>query len=226
MNDFFKGFTQENPVYSLFLGLCPALAVTNISINGLAMGAATTFVLVGSNVVVSLVRNVIPAKIRIPSYILIIASFVTVVKLLMNAYFIDLYETMGVFISLIVVNCIILGRAEGFAGKNGVVRSFLDGLGMGLGFTVAITVLSVVREILGEGKMTFALNFGGDIIGSVIQFSDFLKSIGLEQNGNYANLLVFILPAGGFFAIGLIIGGFNRLKNALPKPVEDEEEAL
>ncbi len=224
MSDFSKGFIRENPVFGLFLGLCPALAVTNQAINGLAMGVATAFVLVGSNVVVSLLRNSVPSKIRIPAYIMIIATFVTLVKFVMKAYAIDLYNTMGVFISLIVVNCIILGRAEGFASKNGVGKSLMDGLGMGIAFTVSITLLSVIREVIGDSKMTFQMTLGDLTIGKVIDLSDFMRTIGLVDNtGEVANLLIFILPAGGFIAIGLVIGLFNRFKNQLP-PLEDEEE--
>ncbi len=224
MSDFSKGFIRENPVFGLFLGLCPALAVTNQAINGLAMGVATAFVLVGSNVVVSLIRNVVPSKIRIPAYIMVIATFVTIVKFLMNAYAIELYNTMGIFISLIVVNCIILGRAEGFASKNGVGKALLDGLGMGVAFTVSITLLSVIREVIGDSRMTFQLTLGEQTFGHTIQLSEFMKAIGLVDNtGEVANLIIFILPAGGFIAIGLVIGLFNRFKNQLP-PLEEEEE--
>jgi len=226
MSNFSKGFIRENPVFALFLGLCPALAVTNMAINGLAMGLATTFVLVGSNVVVALVRNIVPAKIRIPSYILVIASFVTVVKMVMNAYFIDLYISMGVFISLIVVNCMILGRAEGFASKNTVGKSLVDALGMGISFTISITIISIVREILGSGELTFKLSYAGQDIGTVFKFHDILKAIGLSVPGSdeTATLILFVLPAGGFIVTGLLLGLFNKIKNAMPPLEEDEED--
>jgi len=146
-----KGLWKENPIFRLVLGMCPTLAVTTSAVNGLGMGMATTFVLLCSNAVVSLIRSVIPAKVRIPAYIVVIAAFVTVVDLVMNAYAHDLHKALGVFIPLIVVNCIILGRAEAFAGKNGVAASAADGLGIGLGFTISLFFLGSVREILGEG---------------------------------------------------------------------------
>lgn len=224
MSNFSKGFIRENPVFTLFLGLCPSLAVTNMAINGLAMGIATTFVLLGSNMVISSLRKIIPDKIRIPSYIIVIASFVTVVKLLMQAVVIDLYNEMGVFISLIVVNCLILGRAEAFAKNNTVKKSFIDALGMGTAFTVSITILSIIREIPGSGKITFMLNYAGDKMGHIFDLTNFMKAIGLEVGGNMANLIIFILPAGGFFALGLFLGLFNKLKQKLP-PLEEEKEA-
>lgn len=223
MSNFTKGFIRENPVFALFLGLCPALAVTNMAINGLAMGIATTFVLVGSNLVVSILKKVIPDKIRIPAYIIVIASFVTIVKLLMQAFVIDLYNEMGVFISLIVVNCMILGRAEAFASKNSVNKSFIDGLGMGIAFTISITILSIIREIPGSGKITFSLSYGGEKVGHVFELVGAMKAIGLEVGGNMANLIIFILPAGGFIALGLLLGLFNKYKSSLP-PLEEEEE--
>ncbi|MDH4129250.1 MAG: electron transport complex subunit E, partial [Spirochaetota bacterium] len=164
---------------------------------------------------ISALRKIIPDKIRMPSYIIIIASFVTVVKLFMNASFIELYKSMGVFIALIVVNCIILGRAEAFANKNSVGKSFIDGLGIGLGFTVSITLLSVIREILGNGSIT--------LIGGKIDLSPIIKGIGLESDGNMASMLIFILPAGGFITIGLLLGLFNKFKAKLP-PLEEEGE--
>ena len=148
-----KGLIKENPTFVLLLGMCPTLGTTTSAINGMSMGIATMFVLIMSNIVVSLVKNVIPAKVRIPSFIVIIASFVTVVQLVMQAYVPDLYNTLGVFIPLIVVNCIILGRAEAFASKNGPFASMLDGLGIGLGFTGSLTLLGIVREVLGSGSI-------------------------------------------------------------------------
>jgi len=146
--NFTKGFIKENAVFVLFLGLCPTLGVTTSAINGLGMGLATTFVLVMSNLVVSLIKNLIPDKVRIPSFIVIIATFVTVVELVMKGYVPALFDALGLFIPLIVVNCVVLGRAEAFASKNSVWSSLVDGMGMGLGFTMALTVLGAVREIL------------------------------------------------------------------------------
>ncbi len=184
-----KGFLRENPVLVLFLGLCPTLGTTTSAINGLGMGLATTFVLFMSNIVVSSIKNFIPDKVRIPAYIVVIASFVTLVDLLMHAYLPSLYEALGLFIPLIVVNCIILGRAEAFASKNTVWDSFLDGLGMGLGFTFALTVLGAIREILGSGKI-FGLNlhiFQGD------------------------GILVFVLAPGAFLVLGYMIAVANKI---------------
>ncbi|MEN8201415.1 MAG: electron transport complex subunit E [Bacteroidota bacterium] len=186
--NFSKGFIKENAVFTLFLGLCPTLGVTTSAINGLGMGLATTFVLVMSNLVVSLVKNVIPDKVRIPAFIVIIATFVTVVELVMKGYVPALFDALGLFIPLIVVNCVVLGRAEAFASKNTVVSSLVDGAGMGLGFTMALTVLGSVRELLGSGAF-----FG-------------LKLISGDA------LLLFILPPGAFIALGYLIVLANMLK--------------
>jgi electron transport complex protein RnfE len=153
-SEFTKGLFKENPIFVIVLGLCPALGVSSRVINGLGMGAGVIFVLLGSNIFVSLLKDFIPAKVRIPSYIVIIASFVTVVEMVMQAYAPDLYDSLGVFVPLIVVNCVILGRAEAFASKNSVTSSILDALGMGIGFTIALTVISLVRESLGVGTIT------------------------------------------------------------------------
>ncbi len=185
--EFRKGFWYENAVFRLLLGLCPALAVTTSAENGLGMGLATTFVLVCSNIVVSSLRKVIPPKVRIPSFIVVIASFVTVVQLCMEAYFYDLYKALGIFIPLIVVNCLILGRAEAFASKNRLVPAMVDGVGMGLGFTLALVVLGAVRELFGSG--TF---FGYVVFGE-----------------SYQPLLLMILPPGAFIAMGLLLAGMN-----------------
>lgn len=182
-----KGFLKENPLLVLVLGTCPALATTSSSMNGLGMGVATTFVLIGSNVVVSLLSGVIPDKVRIPAFIVVIASFVTIVDLLMQAFVPSLYETLGIFIPLIVVNCIVLGRAEAFACKNNLASSFFDGLGMGLGFTFALGVLGAIREILGSGAI-FGYRF-------------------IEGDG----ILVFILAPGAFLALGYLIALVNRI---------------
>ncbi len=178
---FTKGFFKENPVFILLLGLCPTLGVTTSAINGLGMGLATTFVLIGSNIVVASVKSLIPDKVRIPSFIVIIASFVTVIDLAMNAYVPALYEALGLFIPLIVVNCIVLGRAEAFASKNTVFKSLIDGVGMGLGFTFALTLLGAIRELLGS----YAL-FGYKFI---------------ETDG----ILVFVLAPGAFFGLAYLI---------------------
>ncbi len=185
-----KGFIKENPVFVLLLGLCPTLGVTTSAINGLGMGLATTFVLVMSNLVVSIVRNVIPDKVRIPSFILIIASFVTIVELVMQAYLPGLFDALGLFIPLIVVNCIVLGRAEAFASKNNIGSSMIDGLGMGLGFSFALTLLGAVRELLGAGAV-----FGFDMLPGDL-------------------MLVFILAPGAFIALGYLIAIINKFNKA------------
>lgn len=187
--EFAKGFWRENAVFKLLLGLCPALAVTTSAENGLGMGLATTFVLLCSNVVVALLRKLIPSKVRIPAFIVIIASFVTVVQLCMEAYVYDLYKALGIFIPLIVVNCLILGRAEAFASKNPVLRSVVDGAGMGFGFTLALFVLGAVREVLGSGTLLGVSLFGA----------------------GYQPFLLMILPPGAFIAMGLLLAGMNRL---------------
>jgi electron transport complex protein RnfE len=190
--NFTKGFIRENPVFVLLLGMCPTLGVTTSALNGLGMGLATTFVLMGSNTVVSLVKNVIPDKVRIPAFIVIIASFVTIVELVMQAYLPALYEQLGLFIPLIVVNCIVLGRAEAFASKNSVGASVIDGLSMGLGFAFALTLLGSVRELLGSGAIFNIKLIQGDA------------------------MLVFVLAPGAFIALGYLIAIINRLnkKNA------------
>ena len=186
--EFLKALWQNNAVFRLLLGLCPALAVTTSAENGLGMGLATTFVLVCSNIVVSSLRKVIPAKVRIPSFIVVIASFVTVVQLCMEAYFYDLYKALGIFIPLIVVNCLILGRAEAFASKNRLFPAVVDGVGMGLGFTLALFVLGSVRELFGSGALLGCSVFGPD----------------------YQPLLLMILPPGAFIAMGLLLAVMNK----------------
>jgi len=191
LEDFKKGLWRENAVFRLLLGLCPTLAVTTSAENGLGMGLATTFVLVGSNIVVSLMRQVIPPKVRIPAFIVIIASFVTVVQLCMEAYFYDLYKALGIFIPLIVVNCVILGRAEAFASKNSLLPSMADGLGMGTGFTLALFVLGAVRELFGSGTLLGYAVFGA----------------------GYQPLILMILPPGAFIAMGLLLAAMNFIDN-------------
>jgi len=186
--NFSKGFIRENAVFALFLGLCPTLGVTTSAINGLAMGLATTFVLVMSNLVVSLIKRLIPDKVRIPSFIVIIATFVTVVELVMKGYAPALFDALGLFIPLIVVNCLVLGRAEAYASKNTIWSSLVDGSGMGLGFTMALTVLGAVRELLGSGAFFGMKLISGDA------------------------LLLFILPPGAFIALGYLIVLANMIK--------------
>ena len=186
-NNFKKGFFKENAVFVLLLGLCPTLGVTTSAFNGLGMGLATTFVLLMSNIVVSLIKGFIPDKVRIPSFIVIIASFVTIVELVMQAFVPDLFAALGIFIPLIVVNCLVLGRAEAFASKNNLVTSVIDGFGMGLGFTMALVILGAVREILGSGSI-----FGWKFI---------------PGDG----MIVFVLAPGAFLALGYLIVIINRI---------------
>jgi electron transport complex protein RnfE len=187
LQNFTKGFFRENPILVLVLGTCPTLATTTSVLNGLGMGIATTFVLIGSNVVIALLAGVIPDKVRIPAFVVIIASFVTIVDLLMQAYVPDLYKTLGIFIPLIVVNCIVLGRAEAYASKNSVWSSFVDGAGMGLGFTMALGILGIFREIVGSGAIMGHKFIHGD------------------------GILVFILAPGAFWSLGYLIALINRM---------------
>ena len=188
---FLNGFIKENPTFVLILGMCPTLATTSSALNGLSMGLATAFVLLGSNVVISLLKNIIPDKVRIPAYVVVIATFVSVVEMSMQAYVPALYDSLGIFIPLIVVNCIVLGRAEAFAAKNNVLKSSLDGLGMGLGFSMALTMLGSIREILGTGKI-FGFTLYPDKYG----------------------MLLFVLAPGAFIALGYLIAIMNKLKKA------------
>ncbi len=188
---FLNGFFNENPTFVLILGMCPTLATTTSALNGLSMGLATAFVLLGSNVVISLLKNIIPDNVRIPAYVVVIATFVTIVEMSMQAYLPALYESLGLFIPLIVVNCIVLGRAEAFAAKNNVFKSALDGLGMGLGFSMALTILGSIREVLGTGKV-FGLTLYPDKYG----------------------MLLFVLAPGAFIALGYLIAVMNKLKKA------------
>lgn len=183
-----KGVWRENAVFRLLLGMCPILAVTTSAENGLGMGLATTFVLICSNAAVSLLRKAIPAQVRIPCYIVVIASFVTVVQLGMEAFFYDLYQALGIFIPLIVVNCIILGRAEAFASRRPLLPAMADGVGMGVGFTLALFVLGAVREIGGSGQLLGLPLFGA----------------------GYQPFLLLILPPGAFIALGLLLAAMNR----------------
>ena len=194
MNNFkvlMNGIIKENPTFVLLLGMCPTLGTTSSAMNGMSMGLATTFVLVCYNVVISLLKNLIPDMVRIPAFIVVIASFVTALQMCMQAFVPDIYSTLGLFIPLIVVNCIILGRAEAFASKNGVMPSFFDGLGMGLGFTIALTLLGAVREILGTGK----------IFGCELWPEDY-------------GMLMFVLAPGAFIVLAYLIAIVNKLKKA------------
>ena len=186
---FLNGILKENPIFVLVLGMCPTLATTSSAINGMSMGLATAFVLLSSNVVISLLKSFIPDKVRIPAYVVVIATFVTVVEMVMQAFVPALFESLGIFIPLILVNCIVLGRAEAFASKNNVFKSALDGLGMGLGFTFALTLLGVVRELLGTGNV-----FG--------------YSLYSDQYG----MLLFVLAPGAFIALGYLIAVINKLQ--------------
>lgn len=192
-NNFLKGLLKENPIFVLVLGMCPSLAVTTSAINGLGMGLASTFVLVCSNMVISMIKNFIPDKVRIPCYIIVIASFVTIVDLLMSAYLPTLHEKLGIFIPLIVVNCIILGRAEAFAAKNNVISSIIDGLGMGLGFALALTIIGSLREMLGGGSF-FGIKF-------------------ITGDG----ILLFVLAPGAFICLGFLIAVVNYINKKIGK---------
>ena len=190
LSNFTKGFFKENAVFVLLLGMCPTLGVTSSAINGLGMGLATAFVLVMSNLVISLIKNLIPNKVRIPTFIVVIASFVTIVQMVTEAFVPSLFKALGVFIPLIVVNCVILGRAEAFASKNNVWSSVVDGMGMGLGFSMALTMLGAIREILGNGSI-FDMKFVPD---------------------DATTILVFVLSPGAFVALGYLIALINRLR--------------
>lgn len=190
---FFNGIIPENPTFRLVLGTCPTLATTTSALNGLGMGAAAAFVLVCSNVAISLLRRFIPDKVRIPAFIVVICTFVTMVQLLMQAFVPSLYESLGIFIPLIVVNCIILARAEAFASKNPPLASAADGLGMGVGFTLALTLMGAVRELIGNGSI-----FGVSVLGA-----------------SYEPMLLIVLASGGFLTFGLLLGLFNLAEKKL-----------
>ena len=185
-----RGIIRENPIFVMMLGMCPTLGVTTSAINGVGMGTATLFTLILSNFMISLVKNIIPETVRIPCYIVIIASFVTIIDLLMQAYLPELHLALGIYIPLIVVNCIILGRAEAFASKNSVLQSIYDGIGLGCGFLLALTLLGSLRELLGNGTL-----FGWDLFGEHI-----------------TPMLIFIMPPGAFLALAAIILTVNKLR--------------
>jgi electron transport complex protein RnfE len=190
LKEFLKGLIKENPTFVLVLGLCPTLAVSVSISNGIGMGIAATFVLLGSNVIISLIKNIIPDKIRIPCYIVVIATFVTIAEMMMKAYAPLLDRALGIYVPLIVVNCIVLGRAEAFACKNSVSRSFFDALGMGVGFTLALVLISAIREYFGSGKI-----------------------LGMTLIKGFEPAFIFIMPSGALLVIGLLLGFFNLLKN-------------
>jgi len=200
--NFLKGIFSENPVFMLVLGMCPVLAITTTVTNALGMGLAFTFVLIMSNVIISLIRKFIPNDIRIPAYIVVIATVVTIVDMFMHAYAFSLYESLGIFIPLIVVNCVVLGRAEAFASKNGVFASFIDALGMGAGFTLSITLISTVREVLGSG--TF---LGIDIF-----------PFDLVQPAS-----IFVIAPGAFITLGILLGIINAIRFKRAKKAQAKE---
>jgi electron transport complex protein RnfE len=193
IKDFTNGLWNENPTFRIVLGMCPTLALTTQAKNGIGMGLAATFVLVCSNLVISLLRKIIPDKVRLAAFIVIVATFVTIVDLVMEGFFYSIHKSLGIFIPLIVVNCIILGRAEAFASKNPALNSIADGLGMGLGFTCSLTVLGSIRELLGNGSV-----FGISLLGK-----------------SYLPFLIAIFPPGGFIALGLLLGLMNKINEKL-----------
>lgn len=186
-----NGIVNENPTFVLMLGMCPTLATTTSAINGMSMGLATMFVLICSNLAISLIKNLTPDMVRIPVFIVVIASFVTILQMVMQAYVPGIYATLGIYIPLIVVNCIILGRAEAFAAKNGPLESLMDGIGIGIGFTIGLTVLGVCREILGAGSV-----------------------FGIVLLPETYNMLMFVLPPGAFITLGFLIAIINKFKKA------------
>ena len=218
--EFTKGLLRENPVLRLVLGTCPALATSTSIVNGIGMGLATTIVLICSNIVISALRKVIPSKVRIPSYIVIIASFVTIVQMLVKAFVPALNESLGVFLPLIVVNCIILGRAEAFASKNPVLVSAVDGLGMGIGFTAALSCMGLIRELFGAGTLLSEIDTMLSAFVDLGTFKGINLSSGLESLG-LSPMTIFILPAGGFFVFGILMAVANRIseKKGLKKAV-------
>lgn len=189
LQELIKGLIKENPTFVLMLGLCPTLAVSVSLINGLGMGIAATFVLIGSNIIIAMIKNMIPDKIRIPCYIVVIATFVTIAELIMKAYFPPLNRALGIYVPLIVVNCTVLGRAEAYASKNNILNSLMDGIGMGTGFTLALLLISGIRELLGSGKF-----------------------FGYKVFANFEPALMLAMPSGALLVIGLLLGLFNILK--------------
>lgn len=205
--EFSKGIISDNPVFRLVLGTCPSLAVSTSLENALGMGIAASFVLICSNVVISALRKIIPDKVRIPAFIVVIATFVSIVQMMVQAFAPALNEALGIYLPLIVVNCILLGRAEAYASKNSVLLSAIDGLGMGVGFTIAISLMAIVREILGAGTLTLKLLGKGVLI----DLNPYIAKIGLEP------ILIFILAPGGFFVFGILMAIFNKIAESKGK---------
>ncbi len=199
LKEFTKGIWKENPVMVLLLGMCPTLAVTTTAFNGLGMGVATAFVLLCSNIIISLIRSIVPKSVRIPIFIVVIATFVSILDLALKAYMFDLSRSLGLFVPLIVVNCVILGRAEAFASRNGVLSSAMDGIGMSIGFTLALFVLGAVREIIGSGSLT------------LLVLNDLEVKINLFGD-SYPGILVMILPPGAFITLGLLLALRNKIQ--------------
>jgi electron transport complex protein RnfE len=210
LKELVKGLFKENPIFIIMLGLCPALAVSTTVGNALGMGAAVIFVLLGSNIFISLLKNLIPGQVRIPAYIVIIATFVTIVDLFMQAFTPELSKSLGVYVPLIVVNCVILGRAEAFANKNTILTSIFDAIGMGIGFTIGLTLIAIIREGIGSGTITL-FSLPGMESGKILVpiFAD-------------APVAVFVAPAGALFVIGLLKGLFNALGALRKRLAEDE----
>ena len=194
----YNGIIKENPTFVLMLGMCPTLAITTSATNGIGMGLTTTVILAASNLMISLLRNFIPDRVRMPAFIVVVASFVTVVQLLLQGFIPSLYDSLGIYIPLIVVNCIILGRAEAYASKNPVLPSVFDGIGMGLGFTFGLTCIAIVREFIGTGAI-----FGVQIL----PLAD-----AAAGKGGYVPVTIFILPAGAFLVLAFLVAGMNKLK--------------
>lgn len=205
--EFSKGIISDNPVFRLVLGTCPSLAVSTSLENALGMGIAASFVLICSNVVISALRKIIPDKVRIPAFIVVIATFVSIVQMMVQAFAPALNEALGIYLPLIVVNCILLGRAEAYASKNSVLLSAIDGLGMGVGFTIAISLMAIVREILGAGTLTLKLLGKGVLL----DLNPYIAKIGLEP------ILIFILAPGGFFVFGILMAIFNKIAESKGK---------
>jgi electron transport complex protein RnfE len=210
--EFTKGIYKENPILVTMLGLCPTLAITTQTINGISMGVAVIIVLLGSNIIISLIKNIIPSNIRIPCYIVVIATLVTLIQITLQAFLPEVNESLGIFIPLIVVNCLILGRAEAFASKNNVLKSIMDALGSGIGFTIVLTFIALIREIIGSGQIT--LKIAG--YGAVYDLGSFFQLVGIvNASGDKAPLTLFLLPPGGFIVLGLLMGMMNFLQRQI-----------
>lgn len=207
----YNGIWKENPIFVQMLGLCPTLAVTTSAINGIGMGLSTTAVLVAANALIAALRNLIPDRVRLPAEIVVVASFVTIIDMLMEGFVPSLYSALGIYIPLIVVNCIILGRAEAFASKNPVIPSFFDGLGMGLGFTVALTCIGAVRELLGAGEI-----FGLPVMSGICSgINHVLAAVGINHQVEYVPIAIFIMAPGAFFVLATLTAIQNRVKRKM-----------